>query len=65
MVKVLSLALAMSFIGCSYNSYLCPEFPKPSQSVLNEIKSLNNSEVDSWVIELYKLNKKLQVCKGE
>lgn len=65
MVKVWSLALAMFLTGCSYNSILCPEFPKPTQSVLDELKALNNSEVDSWVVELYKLNQKLQVCKGE
>lgn len=65
MVKVLSLALALFLTGCSYNSMLCPDFPKPTQSVLDELKALNNSEVDSWVVELYKLNQKLQVCKGE
>lgn len=65
MVKIFIPIVALLMAGCSTYTSVCPEFPKPTQEVLNEIKSLNNLEVDNWVIELYKLNKKLEICKGE
>lgn len=63
MVKYLSVVLCLALTGCATHTSICPEFPKPTQEVLNNIKSLNNSEVDEWIIQLYKLNQKLKICK--
>lgn len=53
------------FVGCSYQTSICPVFPEPSQKVLDSLKDLNDKDIDSWVVELYKLNKKLKFCIGE
>lgn len=47
--------------GCTNSTNVCPNYPKPSQSVLNSIRDLNNTEVDSWMIEQLKLSRKLNV----
>lgn len=65
MVRVFSIVLAFILSGCYAHTSVCPDFPTPTQEVLNNIKSLNNSEVDNWIIKLYKLNQKLKVCKGD
>lgn len=50
--------------GCgSKNNTICPIYPKPTQDVLDRIKSLQDKNVDDWMIEQYKLNLKLGVCK--
>ena len=48
--------------GCGSKHTICPQYPAPTQGVLNKIKSLNDKDVDSWIIKQYKLNKKLKVC---
>lgn len=63
MVKVLCILLCFLFVGCATHTSVCPDFPKPTQEVLDSVKSLNNSAVDEWIVELYKLNKKLKICK--
>lgn len=50
--------------GCgSKNNTICPAYPKPTQDVLDRIKSLEDKNVDDWMLEQYKLNLKLGVCK--
>lgn len=63
MVKYMLVGLCLFFTGCATHTSVCPDFPTPSQNVLDRIKSLENSEVDEWIIQLYKLNLKLKVCK--
>jgi hypothetical protein len=56
----------MMFImqGCgAKNNTICPTYPKTTQVVLDKIKSLKDENVDNWMIEQYKLNLKLGVCK--
>jgi hypothetical protein len=60
MIKYLFI-IVIAFSGCS-TYVVCPAYPKPSQGVLTEIKSLSSSDVDSWMSEQYKLNKKLKEC---
>ena len=48
--------------SCGSRYTICPKYPKPSQVVLSKIKSLDSSEVDTWMVKQYKLNKKLKVC---
>ena len=49
--------------GCSRISYsVCPEYPIPSESVLELLNDLNSSDVDFWMKKQYKLNKKLIEC---
>jgi len=50
--------------GCgSKNNTICPNYPKPTQDVLDRIKSLKDDSVNNWMQEQYKLNLKLGVCK--
>lgn len=63
MVRSLCILLCFLLTGCATHTSVCPDFPKPSAEVLESVKSLNNPEVDDWVIQLYKLNKKLKICK--
>ena len=51
----------MMIAGCG-NINVCPPYPKPSQNVLNKIKSLESQEVDDWIVKQYKLNQKLKAC---
>lgn len=56
--------MMLTMQGCgNKNNTVCPNYPKPTQDVLNQIKSLNDANVDNWMIEQYKLNLKLGVCK--
>ena len=63
MVKVLCILLCFFIVGCATHTSVCPDFQKPTQEVLDSVKSLNNPEVDNWLIDLYKLNQKLKICK--
>ena len=50
--------------GCGIkNNTICPTYQKTTQVVLDKIKSLKDENVDNWMIEQYKLNLKLGVCK--
>ena len=50
--------------GCATTSNVCPTFPKPSKEVIMELQSLESKAVDSWVVELFKLDMKLRECNG-
>lgn len=59
----ISLLLAVLIIsGCASNSVVCPKYPKPTQQVLVKIKSLNDKDVDDWIVKQFKLNKQLKIC---
>lgn len=62
-LKFILLFCVFFFVGCAAYSVSCPTFPAPSQSVLDKIKSLNDREVDCWMENMLKLNRKLKVCK--
>jgi hypothetical protein len=47
-------------VGCG-NTKVCLEYPKPSKDILIKLKNLNDRNIDLWMIEQYKLNKKLEV----
>lgn len=59
-----TLFFVFIFIGCSNTNSYCPKYPIPNNTVLKKIQSLNDSEVDKWMIEQYKLNLKLKECNG-
>lgn len=59
-----SLLILCFLAGCSTTSAVCPQYPKPSAHVLEKLKSLNDDQVDQWLIKQYKLNKQLGVCNG-
>lgn len=63
MVRLISVVALVCFTGCATHTSVCPDFPTPSQKVLDSIKSLDNPEVDDWIVNLYKLNQKLKICK--
>lgn len=50
--------------GCASVS-TCPPFATPSQRVLDKIKEINDPETDAWMTDMFKLNKKLKLCRGE
>lgn len=61
MKKILLLIISLFvFSGCTKVTTVCPSYPKPSQHTLLQIKSLNDPEVNVWMIKQYKLNKKLR-----
>lgn len=60
-----SLLILFLLAGCGAKTTVCPTYPKPSQHVLERLKSLKDSEVDQWLIKQYKLNKQLGVCNGK
>lgn len=60
--KILITFSLLIFGGCAGETTICPTYPKPSKEVLNSIKSLEDNRVNEWMIEQYKLNKKLGVC---
>lgn len=63
MIKSFMTLIIISFMGgCGSIKTVCPQYPKPSQKVLNKIKSLNDVDVDAWIVKQYKLNKQLRVC---
>lgn len=65
-IKVLiGSVFCVVLFGCTKVISVCPDFPPPSQEVLDEIKSLQNEEVDEWIKDLYRLNLKLQYCQGD
>lgn len=64
MKNLIFCLLAGFLVGCATYS-VCPAFPKPSQEVLDSIKSLDNKEVDTWMEQLNKHNKKIKICRGE
>lgn len=60
----MSIVLMMFMMqGCGAKNSICPAYPKPTQDVLNKIQSLKDDSVDKWMIEQYKLNIKLGVCR--
>jgi len=61
-MKYLFLITILFFTGCSHKPTICPKYPKPTQHILERLKSLNDHSVDLWLIKQYKLNKKLKVC---
>ena len=50
--------------GCATVSSVCPTFPKPSKEVVMELQNLDSRAVDSWVVELFRLDLKLRECNG-
>lgn len=52
--------MMMLIQGCLSNSCTKPTFPKPTIHTMDKVKGLKDKEVDSWIIELYKLKLKLE-----
>jgi hypothetical protein len=48
-------------VGCSQNSCNYPTFPTTTKEVGKKIQSLHDKDVDSWMVELYKLKLKLEM----
>lgn len=51
--------------GCVRTISTCPPFPKPSSEVVEQIQGLSSTPVDNWMIDLYKLQLKLERCRDE
>ena len=49
--------------GCVKVSSVCPTFPVPEQEVVEMVQDLGSEAVDSWMVELYKLQLKLEECR--
>lgn len=61
--KIVTVAMLGLFLsGCGSTQITCvkPSFPNPSQHTLSKIQGLDDTEVDLWMEELFKLNKKLK-----
>lgn len=63
-ITILSGSFGVFLYGCASVS-ICPHFSPPSQRVLDKIKGINDPETDAWMMEMFKLNKKLKFCRGE
>jgi uncharacterized protein YcfL len=59
-LTIWTLVLTMFMLSGCATSNVCPPFPKPSKEVIMELQGLGSKEVDSWVVELYKLQLKLE-----
>ena len=56
--------VSILFSGCvNSNSSVMPKFPTATKEVGAKIKGLNDKDVDSWIIELFKLKTKLELSK--
>jgi len=44
-------------------SSYCPSYPYPPEEVINKIEHLQDSLVDTWMIEQLKLSEKLELCQ--
>lgn len=51
--------MTLMLSGC-VSSTVCPPFPKPSTEAVMAIQGLENPKVDEWMVELYKLQLKLE-----
>lgn len=56
--------MTLTLSGCVTVNNVCPTFPKPSKEVVMELKTLESKAVDSWIVELFKLDMKLRECNG-
>jgi len=56
--------MMLTLTGCTRVSNVCPSFPKPSSEVVQELRDLNSTAVDGWVVELFRLDLKLRECNG-
>lgn len=49
--------------GCATKSNVCPEFPVPSEEVVDRLEELNDPAVNDWGNRLLRLQEKLEVCR--
>lgn len=59
-VTLALMTLLMS--GCARTPSICPSFPVPSNEAIQVIRNVNSPALNEWVVELFKLNKKLELC---
>jgi uncharacterized protein YcfL len=64
-LTIWTLVLTMLMLSGCATSNVCPPFPKPSSVVVEEIQGLSSKPVDNWMIDLYKLQLKLERCRDE
>jgi hypothetical protein len=65
MIKVLisSVLIIGGLGGCAGKvTGNCPLYPVPSLVVLDKLKGLHSTEVDSWMQQQVKLSRKLKIC---
>jgi len=68
MLRILSIsALAFLLImSCTPKTVdVCPPFPIPNTTAVKKIRDMHDSNVDSWIVQLYKLKRQLEVCEGK
>ena len=59
--KLMIVACIVGLTGCDKpERCVVPTYPKPSKHVLSSIHSLNDAEVNAWMVKQYKLNQKLK-----
>lgn len=58
--SILILTMFM-MTGCG-NKSVCPHYPTPPKIVRDKIQSLDNKDVDLWMLDQAKLKKKIEVC---
>lgn len=51
--------------GCAKTQVIsqCPPFPKPADIAIDKIQGLHSTEVDTWIVSLFKLKKQLDLCQ--
>lgn len=62
-VYSLYATIVLALVGCN-NTTVCPSYPKTTIKVLEPLKSLENNDVDNWMIEQLKLKRKLEKCNN-
>ena len=65
MKYVLGILIVGLMTGCSYNCTqcvnVCPVMKVPKADVLEKIEGLHDADVDQWIIDMYRLHKKLRI----
>ena len=60
---IIVLSMMFMIVGCSQNSCTYPTFPTTTKEVGKKIQSLHDKDVDNWIVELRKLQIKLEINK--
>lgn len=61
----LLICLLTVLTGCATTKVAvtsCPPFPSPSNGAIDKIQVIHDTEVDDWMVRLFKLKKQLELC---
>lgn len=60
MMMLISVVFMMTGCISQKVNFDCPSFPIPKKQAIQKLQEINDSDINEWVVELYKLQKKLE-----